>query len=54
MLLVLIFELPQLVKAIQMTTNNISFYKEADKKKKYTSYNLKTMKLTVHLKGYVL
>ena len=35
-------ELPQLVKAIQMSIN-ICFYKEADKK--YTSCNLKTMKL---------
>ena len=25
------FELPQLVEAIQMSTNNIRFYKEADK-----------------------
>ena len=27
------FELPQLVKAVQMSTDNICFYKEGDKRK---------------------
>ena len=33
------FELPQLVEAIQMSSHNICFYKEVDKK--YTECNMK-------------
>ena len=37
------FELPRLVEAIQISTNNICLYKEAEKKS--MSCNLKTTKL---------
>ena len=37
------YELPLIVEAIQMSANNISFYKEIDKT--YTGCNLKTTKL---------
>ena len=34
------FELPRLVKAIQMSTNNICFYKEVDKSTLAVMYRL--------------